>query len=232
MSEIIKKESSETVQVTSEKPEAKVNTKASAAKPSDKVEAKPSDSKDVARTEGDKRNSPHKKSLKPMKSKSFQRENSGFEEKVVKIKRISKTTKGGRSMRFSALVVIGDRKGTVGFGMGKSIEVPDAIKKAIKNANNNLIKVKINKNGTVYHETLGHHGAGKVLIKPAPKGIGIIAGGPVRAVIELAGYSDIYTKSQGSKTPINVIRATMHGLESQMSPKDVARLRDKDVKDL
>ncbi len=227
MSEIIKKQSSETVQETSEKTEAKVETK---------VEAKPIDAKehhkDGAHNDGDKKTSSYKKSLKPMKSKSFQRENTGFEEKVVKIKRISKTTKGGRSMRFSALVVVGDRKGTVGFGMGKSIEVPDAIKKAIKNANNNLIKVKINKNGTVYHETLGHHGAGKVLIKPAPKGIGIIAGGPVRAVIELAGYSDIYTKSQGSKTPINVIRATMHGLESQMSPKDVARLRDKDVKDL
>lgn len=173
-----------------------------------------------------------KKQLKPLRNKSFQRENTGFEEKVVSIKRISKTTKGGRSMRFSALVVVGDKKGTVGFGMGKSIEVPDAIKKAIKNANNNLIKVKMNKNGTVYHEILGRHGAGKVLIKPAPKGIGIIAGGPVRAVIELAGFHDIYTKCQGSNTPVNVIRATINGLENQMSPKEIAKLRDKELKDL
>lgn len=156
----------------------------------------------------------------------------GFIEKVVQIKRISKTTKGGRNMRFSALVVIGNKKGDVGFGMGKSIEVPDAIKKALKNANNNIHHVRINKNGTVYHENFGKHGAGKILVKPAPKGTGIIAGGPVRAVVELAGYHDIYTKSMGSSTPINVIRATINGLVNQYTPTEIAKLREKKISEL
>ena len=112
-----------------------------------------------------------------------------FEEKIVNIKRISKTTKGGRVMRFSALVIIGDKKGVVGFGMGKSNEVPDAIKKAIKNANNNLFTIKMNKKGTVYHEVIGKHGASKILLKPAPIGKGIVAGGAARAVVELAGLN-------------------------------------------
>ncbi len=151
----------------------------------------------------------------------------GFEEKVVQVKRISKTTKGGRSMRFSALVVIGNKKGQIGFGMGKSIEVPDAIQKAIKNAVSNILDVKITKNATLFHENIGKHGAGKVLVKPAPRGTGIIAGGAVRAVVELAGYQDIYTKSKGSNTPINVIRATIKALTSQLTPGEVQRLRSK-----
>lgn len=171
---------------------------------------------------------------KPQKSTFVKKQISpqGFEEKVVQIKRISKTTKGGRSLRFSALVVIGNKQGEVGYGLGKSIEVPDAIKKAIKNANNNIVKVKINKNGTVYHENIGRHGAGKILVKPAPKGTGIIAGGPVRAVVELAGYHDIYTKCKGSNTPINVIRATIKGLTSQYTPSEIAKLRDKKISEL
>lgn len=156
----------------------------------------------------------------------------GFIEKVVQIKRISKTTKGGRNMRFSALVVIGNKNGEVGFGMGKSIEVPDAIKKALKNANNNIRQVKINKNGTVFHEKIGRHGASRILVKPAPKGTGIIAGGPIRAVVELAGYYDIYTKCLGSSTPINAIRATIDGLSKQFSPYEIAKLRDKKVSEL
>ncbi len=155
-----------------------------------------------------------------------------FERRVVQIKRISKTTKGGRSMRFSALVVIGDKQGRVGFGMGKSIEVPDAIKKAVKNANNNIFNLKINKKGTVYHENIGHDGAGRILVKPAPLGTGIIAGGSVRAVVELAGYHDIYTKCLGSNTPINVIRATIDALVNQYDPRDIAKLRDKKLSDL
>lgn len=151
----------------------------------------------------------------------------GFEEKVVQIKRISKTTKGGRSMRFSAIVVIGDHKGNVGFGMGKSIEVPDAIKKAIKNANNNIHHVKMTKNGTVYHENIARLGASRILIKPAPAGTGIIAGGSVRAVVELAGYSDIYTKVLGSSTPINAIRTTVKALEEQYTPSEIRKLRSK-----
>lgn len=155
-----------------------------------------------------------------------------FEQKVVQIKRISKTTKGGRSMRFSALVVIGDKQGKVGFGMGKSIEVPDAIKKAVKNAKNNIYHLRINKKGTVYHENIGHDGAGRILVKPAPLGTGIIAGGSVRAVVELAGYHDIYTKCLGSNTPINVIRATIDALLNQYDPREIAKLRDKKLSEL
>lgn len=156
----------------------------------------------------------------------------GFEERIVAIKRISKTTKGGRMMRFSALVVIGNKKGIIGFGMGKSNEVPDAIKKAIKNANNSLINVKINKRGTMFHEVHGKHGASVVMLKPATTGKGIIAGGPVRAVVELAGFQDIYTKSLGSNTAINMIRATVDGLKKQFTPLEIAKLRDKELKDL
>lgn len=155
-----------------------------------------------------------------------------FEKRVVQIKRISKTTKGGRSMRFSALVVIGDKNGRVGYGMGKSIEVPDAIKKAVKNANNNIYHLRINKKGTVFHENIGHDGAGRILVKPAPLGTGIIAGGSVRAVVELAGYHDIYTKCLGSNTPINVIRATVDALTKQYDPREIAKLRDKKLSEL
>ena len=157
---------------------------------------------------------------------------SEFEERVVTVKRISKTTKGGRIMRFSALVVVGNKKGVIGFGMGKSNEVPNAIKKAIKNANNNLMNVKINERGTLYHEVSGRHGASKVLLKPAATGKGIVAGGPVRAVVELAGFQDIYAKSLGSNTSINMIRATVDGLMKQFSPQDIASLRDKEVEEL
>lgn len=155
-----------------------------------------------------------------------------FEEKIVDIKRISKTTKGGRVMRFSALVIIGDKKGIVGFGMGKSNEVPDAIKKAIKNANNNLFTIKMNKRGTVYHEVIGKHGASKILLKPAPTGKGIVAGGAARAVVELAGFQDVYTKSLGSNSPINIIRATINGLTKQFSPSEIAKARDKNISEL
>ena len=156
----------------------------------------------------------------------------GYEEKVVGVKRISKTTKGGRSMSFSALVVIGDRKGFVGFGMGKSIEVPVAIKKALKNAKNNMFKIKMNKKFTLYHEVIGKHGAGKVLIKPAIEGTGIIAGGPIKVVLELAGFKDIYSKNLGKNTSLNMVRATIKGLLSQKSPKEIAALRDKKLSEL
>lgn len=156
----------------------------------------------------------------------------GFEEKVVGVKRISKTTKGGRSMRFSALVVIGDRKGLVGFGMGKSIEVPVAIKKALKNAKNNMVRIKFNKKFTVYHEVIGKHGAGKVLVKPAVEGTGIIAGGPIKVVLELAGFRDVYSKNLGKNTSLNMVRATIKGLLSQKTPKEIAALRDKKLSEL
>lgn len=156
----------------------------------------------------------------------------GYYEKVVGVKKISKTTKGGRHMRFSALVIIGDKNGIVGYGKGKSIEVPVAIRKALKNAKNNLRKVKINKNGTLFHEVVGKQGAGKVLIKPAPIGTGIIAGGPIRVVLELAGYKDVYSKNLGKNTSMNMVLATLNGLSQIRSPKEIAYLRDKNLKDL
>jgi small subunit ribosomal protein S5 len=156
----------------------------------------------------------------------------GFEEKVVGIKRISKTTKGGRHMRFSALVVIGDKNGKVGYGVGKSTEVPNAIKKAIKNARKNIVEIIMNKRFTLYHEIMGHHGASRVLLKPAPEGTGIIAGGAIRAVIELVGFKDIYTKNKGSNTALNMVQATINGLINQRHPSIIAKLRDKDIKEL
>ncbi|MDQ0567580.1 30S ribosomal protein S5 [Mycoplasma yeatsii] len=147
-----------------------------------------------------------------------------FEEKVVTIRRVTKVTKGGRHFRFAAVVVVGNKKGLVGMGTGKANEVPEAIKKAIKEAKKNLIAVSL-RNGTVPHEVLGTFGAGKILIKPAKVGTGVIAGGPARAVIELAGISDVYAKSLGSNNPINMIRATMQGLQSMQTLKRVQELR-------
>lgn len=154
-----------------------------------------------------------------------------FEEKVVTIRRVTKVTKGGRHFRFAAVVVIGDKKGCVGFGTGKANEVPDAIKKAIKEAKKQLVKVPL-VGTTVPHEVIGHFGAGKVLIKPARKGTGVIAGGPARAVIELAGLADVYTKSLGSNTPINMIRATLDGLSNLRTIDQIAKLRGKTVEEL
>lgn len=156
----------------------------------------------------------------------------GFNEKVVAVKRISKTTKGGRSMRFSALAIIGDKKGLVGYGMGKSIEVPVAIRKALKDAKNNIRKVKITKKGTLFHEVIGKQGAGRVLLKPAPEGTGIIAGGAIRVALELAGYTDVYSKNLGKNTSLNMVMATLNGLAQQKTPKEIAALRDKDINNL
>lgn len=166
------------------------------------------------------------------KRKIERKTKSEYEEKIVKINRISKTTKGGRNLRFSALVVIGNRKGKVGFGIAKALEVPNAIKKALHSAEKNIREVHINKHGTIYHEVIGRSGAAKVLLKPAPSGTGIIAGGSIRAVIELAGYTDIYTKNLGKNTPVNMISATLNGILKQLTPKRVAHLRGKQLKDL
>ncbi|WP_434329026.1 30S ribosomal protein S5 [Mycoplasma capricolum] len=147
-----------------------------------------------------------------------------FEEKVVTIRRVTKVTKGGRHFRFAAVVVVGNKKGLVGMGTGKANEVPEAIKKAIKEAKKNLVSVTL-RNTTVPHEVLGTFGAGKILIKPAKVGTGIIAGGPARAVIELSGISDVYAKSLGSNNAINMIRATFEGLSSMQTLKRVQELR-------
>lgn len=152
-------------------------------------------------------------------------------EKVVAINRVSKTVKGGRIYKFAALVVVGDGNGTVGFGIGKSGEVPDAIRKGIEDAKKNLIKVSL-RGTTIPHEVIGEYGAGRVLMKPAAPGTGVIAGGPVRAVIEVAGIKDIRTKSLRSNNACNVVRATLQGLSSLRSAKEVAEVRGKSVKEI
>ncbi len=159
------------------------------------------------------------------------RKESNFKERVVSINRVAKVVKGGRNFRFSALVVIGDEKGKVGVGMAKALEIPEAINKAIKDAEKNLIEVPM-VGTTIPHETLGHFGAGKVLLMPAAEGTGVVASGPVRAVCELAGIRDIRTKRLGTSNPRNVVNATLEGLEKLKRVEEVAKLRGKTVEEI
>lgn len=155
-----------------------------------------------------------------------------YEEEVINIGRVTKVTKGGRHFRFSATVVVGNRKGKVGLGTGKANEVPDAINKAIQVATKNVVEVSIVDGRTIPHETIGVRGASKILLKPASKGTGVKAGGPVRKVLELAGVKDILSKSLGSNTKINMAYATLEALKSQRTAEHVAQLRGKKVEEI
>jgi len=154
-----------------------------------------------------------------------------FEEEVVAINRVTKVVKGGRRFRFAALVVVGNKQGRVGFGTGKASEVPEAIKKAVENAKRSLIDVPL-KDSTIPHEVLGVFGGGRIVMRPASAGTGIIAGGAARIIFDLAGIHDVLSKSLGSKTAINVVRATFQGLESLRTPESVAKLRGVSVENL
>ncbi len=161
----------------------------------------------------------------------FEREPSEFVEKLVYLNRVSKTVKGGRVAKFSALMVVGDEKGRVGFGLGKAAEVPEAIRKGIEDAKKNMIHVSLS-GTTIPHEVIGEFGAGRVLMKPAAPGTGVIAGGPVRAVMEAIGIKDIRTKCLRSNNPQNVVSATFQGLKSLRTPEEVARVRGKSVEEI
>jgi len=155
-----------------------------------------------------------------------------LEDNVVTIKRVTKVVKGGRNMRFTALVVVGDKNGHVGVGLGKAAEIPEAIRKGKEDATKKLVEVPIDPNGSVPHDFIGKFGSASVLIKKAPEGTGIIAGGPARAVLELAGYKNIRTKSLGSNNKQNVVLATITGLSQLKSPEEVARSRGKSVEEV
>lgn len=155
-----------------------------------------------------------------------------LEEKVIDVKRVTKVVKGGRQFRFSATVVVGNRKGKVGLGIGKAKEMPDAVKKATQAANRNLINVELIDNRTISHEIIQKEGAVKVMLKPATEGTGVKAGGPVRDVLELAGVKDVLSKCLGSRTKINMARATLNALANQKSPEHVAKLRGKTVEEI
>jgi len=162
---------------------------------------------------------------KPGNKRKYEPREKEFEERVVVINRVTKVVKGGRRFRFAALVVIGDKKGRVGFGTGKANEVPEAIKKAIADANRNLFRIPI-VGTTIPHAIVGNYGAASVLLRPASEGTGVIAGGPVRAVLELAGVGDVLSKSLGSRTPINLVRSTVAALQSLKTIEQVALLRN------
>src|SRR6201995_74301 len=161
-----------------------------------------------------------------------EREQSEFIDKLVHINRVAKVVKGGRRFGFAALVVVGDQKGRVGFGYGKAREVPEAIRKATEAAKRALVKIPLKDSRTLHHEVRGHHGAGKVILRPAPAGTGIIAGGPMRAVFEALGVGDVVSKSLGTSNPYNMVRATFDALKNQQSPRMVGARRGRSVSEI
>ena len=160
------------------------------------------------------------------------REDSDLQDRLVAINRVSKTVKGGKRFGFAALVVVGDQKGRVGFGTGKAREVPEAIRKATEEAKKTMIRVPLKEGRTLHHDQEGRHGAGRVIMRAAPAGTGIIAGGPMRAIFEMLGVQDVVAKSMGTQNPYNMIRATFAGLRLEMSPRQVAARRGKKVADI
>lgn len=193
------------------------------------VVAEENTSKEVSSARTDKRNNNNRR---PRRNNNNAKPKTDLEEKVIDIKRVTKVVKGGRQFRFSATVVVGNRKGKVGLGIGKAKEMPDAVKKATQAANRNLINVELIDNRTISHEIIQKEGAVRVMLKPATEGTGVKAGGPVRDVLELAGVKDVLSKCLGSRTKINMARATLNALANQKSPEHVARLRGKTVEEI
>ena len=196
-----------------------------------KVEQTPTTENTNARPE---RRAPRSRGPRPARRGRGAPREKQYQERVIAVNRVSKTVKGGRRLRFTALVAIGDGKGLVAFGTGKANEVPDAIRKALDDARKSLVRVPIigGDNATIPHVIIGKYGAGKVFLKPAREGTGVISGGPVRAMMELAGVKNIYSKVYGSRTPINIVRATMDAIVNLKSAEKVASLRGKDVSDI
>ncbi len=198
----------------------------------EKVETVETSETEVNETENKKVDRPRRQSKEKRQREPRQRQPKLYEEEVISIGRVTKVTQGGRHFRFSAVVVVGDRKGKVGLGTGKANEVPDAIKKASQAATKNVVKVSIVDERTIPHEATGVCGASKVMLKPAAKGTGLKAGGPVRSVLEMAGVKDILSKSLGSNTKINMAYSTLEALKSQRSIEQVAKLRGKKVEEI
>ena len=168
----------------------------------------------------------------PQHGRDREDRDSEFVDKLVHINRVAKVVKGGRRFGFAALVVVGDQKGRVGFGHGKAREVPEAIRKATEAAKRNLVKVPLREGRTLHHDVTGHHGAGRVVLRAAPPGTGIIAGGPMRAVFEVMGVTNVLAKCFGSTNPYNVVRATLNGLQSMSTPAEIAARRGKKVEEI
>ena len=186
---------------------------------------------DMERKPQEREGRPEREGRRDRGPRRDRRPESEFQEKMVSINRVSKTVKGGRNMRFAALVVVGDGKGRVGCGLGKATEIPEAARKAAEDAKKHLVHISL-KGTSIPHEIIGRYGTGEVVMIPAPEGTGVIAGGPARAVLELCGVKDIRTKSYGTNNPINMVKATIQGLSSLRNAEEVAKLRGKTVEEI